>query len=51
MYHGICLIQKYVNEGNIPAVVKKFTTEWGSRADVPEARAVLYELRDLKLIV
>lgn len=31
MYHGICLIYKYVNEVNIPTVVKKFTAEWRSK--------------------
>lgn len=31
MYHGICLVYKYVNEGNIPTVVKKFTAKWRSK--------------------
>lgn len=28
MYHGICLILNYVNQSNIPTVVKKFIADW-----------------------
>lgn len=48
MYHGICMIYKYVNEGNISTVVNKFHCRVG--INVPEAKAMLCELRDLKLL-
>lgn len=28
IYYRICLKFKYVNEGSIPTVVKKFTADW-----------------------
>jgi len=28
IYCSICLILEYVNEGSIPTVVRKFTTDW-----------------------